>query len=175
MRHWDEEFGPDTPENQLLDRAADGDLEEVPMSCAPDKRTTLILRLGQMQALLQAGVSPDCFDRERLTPLMKASLMVDSHMFALLVVARSAPSLFQHHRTPQGDEEAVCMLIEAGADLDAVDDTGWTALHHAAGAGRPLIVEVRSVADSDTTAAPGPAAWRHAADCSARLLPRPPV
>lgn len=29
MRHWDDEFGPDTPENQLLDTAADGDIEEV--------------------------------------------------------------------------------------------------------------------------------------------------
>jgi ankyrin repeat protein len=43
----------------------------------------------------------------------------------------------------QGQEEAVCILIEAGADLDAVDGNGWTALHHAAGAGRALVVEVR--------------------------------
>jgi hypothetical protein len=29
MQHWDEEFGPDTAENQLLDTAAGGDIEEV--------------------------------------------------------------------------------------------------------------------------------------------------
>ena len=43
---------------------------------------------------------------------------------------------------PQNEPEVFCKLIEVGAELDQVDLCGWTALHHAAGAGRPLMVEV---------------------------------
>jgi hypothetical protein len=43
----------------------------------------------------------------------------------------------------QGMEDAVCVLLEADADADARDASGWTALHHAAAAGHPLVVEAR--------------------------------
>ncbi len=40
-------------------------------------------------------------------------------------------------------EDAVCVLLEADADADARDASGWTALHHAAAAGHPLVGEAR--------------------------------
>ena len=67
--------------------------------------------------LLVAGtVSVDCRDACSMTPLMHAAM--------------------------EGSLEAACVLLQHGADTEARDDEGWTALHYAAQAGYPLLVEV---------------------------------
>ena len=90
----------------------------------------------QMEALLRGGVNVDSLDKEGLTPLMQAARAVSSSH------SRRESRVTGQCGAAQGAEEAVCVLIQAGACLDALDPSHWTALHHAAAAGRPLVVEV---------------------------------
>ncbi|SDS40821.1 ankyrin repeat domain-containing protein [Microlunatus soli] len=56
---------------------------------------------------------------------------VDTHQAGLLL----------HRFAREGDHDAVGILLAAGVDVDTLDDTGATALHHAAGGGHLACIE----------------------------------
>lgn len=60
----------------------------------------------------------------------------DGYALVMLASSRKAPS--SYHHTPltpdsrtEGDTELVARLIEAGVDLNAADNSGWTPVHAA--------------------------------------------
>ena len=61
--------------------------------------------------------------------------------------AQPAPAL--HRAADAGDIEGLQEALEAGADVDARDGKGWTALMHAVAKGYPLVVEPLLEADAD--------------------------
>ena len=85
--------------------------------------------IDDIETIMAAGnVSVDGIDASGFSPLMRAAV--------------------------EGAVEAVCVLLQHGADTEIRDEEGWTALHHACRAGQPLVVEVllRSGAEPDVYA-----------------------
>ena len=62
--------------------------------------------------------------------------------------ARPAPDAL-HRAADAGDIEGLQEALEAGADVNARDGQGWTALMHAVARGYPLVVEPLLEADAD--------------------------
>jgi ankyrin repeat protein len=79
--------------------------------------------------LLDAGASAnDVMPKSGLTPLLIASAMAHTDCFATM--DRCALPAIVANRA--GHAEVVAILLDKGADPDAVDAMGFTALHHAA-------------------------------------------
>ena len=85
-----------------------------------------------IRALLDAGANPHLTTDDGTTPLMMA---------AGLGRATRTPGEARGVRSPSG-EEAVTMLLEAGADVNAVNEADFTALHGAAFRGLNEIVQL---------------------------------
>lgn len=82
---------------------------------------------SEIKAMLDAGVDVDELDEDRRTPLMHA-------------VTCEKASL-----------DVVCLLLDSGADVNASDAQGWTALHFAAQERRADFIErfVQAGAETD--------------------------
>ena len=105
-------------------------------------------------ALLAAGADPHLTTDDGTTPLMAA---------AGLGRATYTPRVPRGTRSPMA-EEAVRILLEAGADINAVNEADFTALHGAAFRGLNEVVEqlVRKGADIDARDFRGRTAYRMA-------------
>lgn len=94
-------------------------------------------------------------ERMKSTPLQAAMLVI----VCLLVSScgTSAPSMSLHSAVEQGNLQAVQQHIAAKTDLDAKDESGWTALHLAAMKGDLAIVQalVAGGADASVTGPQG--------------------
>ncbi|PVH76897.1 ankyrin, partial [Cadophora sp. DSE1049] len=60
-----------------------------------------------------------------------------------------------HYASAQGHAEVIGILLEAGADIDAVDEDGWTALHVAADCGHIDVLMLLVNDGADLNAAVG--------------------
>jgi ankyrin repeat protein len=79
--------------------------------------------------LLEAGANPnDVMPKSGLTPLIIASAMAHADCFATMDRC-ALPAIIANRA---GHTEVAKILLDKGADPDAVDATGFTALHHAA-------------------------------------------
>ena len=85
-----------------------------------------------IRALLGAGGNPHLTSDDGTTPLMVASG---------LGRATFSPGLPRARRS-QGAEEAVVALLDAGADLHAVNEADFTALHGAAFRGLNEVIQI---------------------------------
>lgn len=90
-----------------------------------------------LEALLDAGADPDCYDEEGRSPLVNA---IGAGPCVKLLLERGAYPNAQDYdgATPLmaagADAASARLLLKGGADVDAVDDRGMTALHHLAAA-----------------------------------------
>jgi ankyrin repeat protein len=82
-----------------------------------------------LQTLLELGADPQRANAERTTPLMAAA-----------GVGTLAPG--EQAGTEPEAMEAVTLLLDLGADINAVDDNGETAMHGAAYKSLPRVVEL---------------------------------
>ena len=107
-----------------------------------------------LRTLLAAGADPHLTTADGTTPLMAA---------AGLGRATYTPRVPRGTRSPTA-EEAVRLLLEAGADVDAVNEADFTALHGAAFRGLNEVVEylVANGADIDARDFRGRTAYRMA-------------
>jgi ankyrin repeat protein len=85
-----------------------------------------------VRALLEAGANPHLTTVDGTTPLMMAAGMGR---------ATFQPGLQRGRRSP-GAEEAVTLLLDAGADVNAVNEADFTALHGAAFRGLNEVIEI---------------------------------
>ena len=85
-----------------------------------------------IKALLAAGANPHLTTADGTTPLMVAAGMGR---------ATFQPGL-QRGRRSQTAEEAVNMLLDAGADINAVNEADFTAIHGAAFRGLNEVIEI---------------------------------
>lgn len=90
-----------------------------------------------LEALLDSGADPDCYDEEGRSPLVNA---IGAGPCVKLLLERGAYPDMQDDdgATPlmaaYADAASARLLLKGGADVDAVDDRGMTALHHLAAA-----------------------------------------
>ena len=100
-----------------------------------------------MRALVAAGADPLIPTDANTTPLMQA--------------AGIARVIGESHATEAGSLEAVKLAVEFGADINAVDDAGNTALHGAATQGADTVVQflVDQGAELDVRNAYGETPW----------------
>ena len=90
-----------------------------------------------LEALLDAGVDPDCYDEDGRTPLFNA-IGADPCVKLLLERGAHPDAQDDDGATPLmaagADAASARVLLKGGADVDATDDRGMTALHHLAAA-----------------------------------------
>ena len=92
--------------------------------------------LDIMRAMLAAGADPKIGTQEGMTPLMAAQV-VDRAATGTTTGRADAGTKEQEARTV----EAVRMIVEAGADINAANNLGQTALHFAANRGLDIIAQ----------------------------------
>ncbi len=93
-----------------------------------------------VRRLVELGADPDwIYEDEPLVLSMQTMIPKQKHVTALLVELGADPNTHgSEGHTPlmratrNSHHELMQALIDAGAELDAVDDARWTALHHAA-------------------------------------------
>ena len=164
-----------------------------PVSWAPNPRTDQeeVDALGLLEALLDAGASPDArivrglwfsptshnrlwIDPAGATPFWRAAQASDVESMRLLLAAGADPNLSTFAGTtplmvaagigwrgnfsqnaPDSWMRAVHFLAELGADVNAVDARGYTALHGAAALGNDEMVEFLVARGADVAAVSG--------------------
>ena len=91
-----------------------------------------------IQYFLDAGIAADEVDQEGWTPLHYAAMnpLTPPEVIKMLIQHGADPNAVTNHkhRTPlmfAASADTVRVLIKNGADVRAVDDNGWTALHFA--------------------------------------------
>ncbi|ALD61953.1 ankyrin repeat protein [Mollivirus sibericum] len=102
---------------------------ETPLHFAIRKGATRVV-----SALLKAGAQNDSTDEQGSATLHVA----EANINALV----GADETLLHLAARKGEPQVVSMLLEAGAQIDSIDDRGFTALHVAAVEGRIDVVEV---------------------------------
>ena len=95
-----------------------------------------------LRALLDAGADPDLATDDGTTPLMMAAGLGRSNY---------QPGALRGNPSPAA-EAAVRMLVEAGADLSAVNEASFTALHGAAFRGLNEVIEYLVASGADINA-----------------------
>src|SRR5262249_31761364 len=108
-----------------------GDIKVVP-GATPLYRATKSTDLPVIRLLMEKGADPSIATADHTTPLMVAAGM-------------GAP-LAATEDTIEGASkgepiDAVKLFVQSGADVNAVNDQGFTAMHYAAQTGRNAIVE----------------------------------
>lgn len=88
-----------------------------------------------VEALAHAGADVDALDSSGVTPLMTAVYMGQVHMARVLLRLGANPNgcspgtgTMLHHWAQSRDAEVLRLLLEAGTEVDALDDMGETAL-----------------------------------------------
>ena len=98
-----------------------------------------------VEKLLEKGAELDVESFENLTPLGKASQSNKVEVVKMLLPYATPKQVddayFQAIRNPGSKPEAVKLLLEAGATIDLLKDTG-TALHHAAFMSFPKVMQI---------------------------------
>jgi uncharacterized protein len=113
-------------------RQAQGDIT-VLAGATPLYRATRATDLAAIKALIEKGANPNVAVKDGSTPLMVASGFG---------ARRSSNDEDVVEKAGRADPlDAVKMFVEAGAQVNAVNDTGSTALHYAALTGAVRIVE----------------------------------
>jgi ankyrin repeat protein len=112
-------------------REAQGDIT-VPAGGTPLYRATKSTDLATIRLLLEKGANP--------------SLSINDHSTPMMVAAGMGVRLVADEDTLQGSEkgdplDAVKLFVGRGADVNAVNDQGFTAMHYAAQTGRNKIIE----------------------------------
>jgi ankyrin repeat protein len=95
-------------------------------------QTPLETSTDVLKVLLEAGANPQLTTVDGTTPLMVAAGMGR---------ATFSPGLQRGRRSPTA-EEAVKILLDAGADIDAVNEADFTALHGAAFRGLNEVIQI---------------------------------
>lgn len=155
----------DSAAGLLLDRGADPNARAQADGMTPLLRAVRSGKLGLVRRLVAAGASPDAAAADGETALHLATTAGDAPMAALLlelgaeVDARCdscTPLLWAAH---DGEDGLVRLLLAHGADPDAVDDDGMTALAWAAkvehGHGRVLAALLAAGADPGLASSAG--------------------
>lgn len=112
-------------------------------SACEDWNTPAFFQQASLDALeqcLAAGADPNSRDADGWTPLHHAAQFADTlAVFAVLVAAGGDPDADEEAPSPLAIAAAnnrppgvIAALAHAGADPNAADDDGWTALHWAA-------------------------------------------
>ncbi|HRQ65644.1 MAG TPA: ankyrin repeat domain-containing protein [Xanthomonadaceae bacterium] len=107
--------------------------------------------LAEVERLLEAGADPNVIDRHsRNTPLLRAARN-DLDEIARLLLAHGAQVDFKadedglttalHVAASAGASAVIESLLEAGADIRALDGIRWTPLMHAVAGGRAAVVQ----------------------------------
>jgi ankyrin repeat protein len=84
--------------------------------------------------LLQHGANPNIMDPEGFTPLYMAAASRSPECVSVLLKHGADPNCITRHGSAlhvAGCPQTVDMLLAAGADVDAVDESGLTALGNA--------------------------------------------
>jgi len=113
------------------------------------------LEVGVMRALLDGGAHATAALPNGVSALhLAAGAQIDvetrpSDLVRWNVIDNDTPSV---PRSPEDAVAAVTMLLDAGADVKRVTDTGDTALHAAAGANEPATIELLASRGADVNA-----------------------
>lgn len=112
-------------------REAQGDIK-VTAGATPLFRATKSTDLPAIRLLMEKGANPSISTNDHTTPLMVAA-----GMGAPLAATEDTLT-----GTDKGDPlDAIKLFVQAGADVNAGNDLGFTAIHYAAQTGRDRIVE----------------------------------
>lgn len=134
-------LGAGTPDAPVATAAMEGDAAEV-------------------LSLLRQGADVNAAMGDGMTALHWAARHGDDELIGTLLYAGANPASMTRigHYTPlmmasrEGHAAAVSRLLEAGSDVQAVTETGVTALHLAAAAGQPGAVQALIAAGADVNA-----------------------
>lgn len=102
--------------------------------------------LEVVKHLLESGVNVECGPNSETTPLSTAVDRGEAKIVRLLLEAGAVTRTWAGSRSllcvaaQRGHEDVVKILIEHGAEVDHVDDAGWTPLFYAASLGRGMVV-----------------------------------
>ncbi|HLH31073.1 MAG TPA: ankyrin repeat domain-containing protein, partial [Terriglobia bacterium] len=123
---------PNTPYTKKIPpREAQGDIKVVP-GATPLFRAMKGTDLAAIRLLMEKGANPSIATTDHTTPLMVAAGFG-------VPLAASEDNL---EGGTKGDPlDAVKMFIQAGVDVNAANDLGFTAAHYAAQTGRTRIIE----------------------------------
>jgi ankyrin repeat protein len=113
-------------------RQAQGDIV-VPLGATPLYRAVKSIDLPAIRLLLESGADPSMAITDNSTPLMLASGL------------GARPRDGEEDLVPKADRadplDAIKLFVDSGADVNAVNDAGNTAMHYAAQTGSTRIVE----------------------------------
>lgn len=145
--------------------------------------------LKNVESLITAGVNPNTPNQDDRTPLYYAALFDRGEVTALLLASKADPNFragsgaHGGEQTPlqiaasMGNLHVASMLIDAGANVRAITDTGRTALHFAVLGSHldltRLLIEKGAVIDArdaEGTSALDESVWRGCLETAAILL-----
>ncbi len=112
-------------------REAQGDIKVTP-GATPLFRATKSTDLPVIRLLMERGANPNMATKDHSTPLMVA---------AGLGVPLVADEDTMDTASKGDPIDAITLFLQAGADINAANDLGFTAMHYAAQGGRNKIVE----------------------------------